>query len=1458
MPGSKLESSQKVILDELVKWHQRHKPATRILNPGRWADARPQFIRELEDLFDRVDLDLYLAGERATQADQEFIPRPKIDNQTKDLMPPFASENLNLRLFFILEARLLRNSMSARNATARALVSSSYQSNSTKVHQHLSHQVALALPVDQRKAYQKIMRYMYLDNNGALDFNAFNTFINKLNAAEFDLFHAADLCEEAYHYGLVKPKTTQETTIVVSGLNTFIKDPGKFKDCAPRELGVHVQQAHQGHGYWQFASLAKPMQAPNPPNIQAQQKALAHARFRMFADFGRMPDNGLLSNKLINLFGKNALLALQDKAERFYSDRSYSKRNEDFETNRIQISQWMVDGIRAMQHFDLLLNCDKLREDERNTLFQAQKVRAIKELDALITEVHSASKSNNNSSQDLLYAKQLKTLQEYKEQLSALLNAVPAEGAFSHNDMLKLQQEMYRGLVYQFHRVQGYLSAQQNFFFENNDNSVLLVDAQAAIQDFSMAYGVRVTDSMLNRAPSEGEKLIDLEDMKQNKFGLFAAQLVDSCEPLLQAQAQAQAGAVADISGKISANQLVLRDRLLEVAIRHGRVTADVEKAHRDKVLREDYRSLLVREKAVFYKGQVGLIESDSQKEERSRVLDTLIHGLEEYKGSTHSVDGFSPLSKEGQHRELLKLARVQGRSSAAAIKLNDLGSASIEFFKDFLGYFERLGAQRPFVMSAAFSIPYMQFGAGAFAMFSSAALAQHLHAFVFAIAKGQAAILHAVGIPITGAEVNHIVTAYNKWLIHSTGIEGAAEAGLVSGVLTSQLLLTMTDSIVNGALNGREKQTFIDTVRQNLSHNNLEDATIEEHIKESISAFLTLSMQLSIAVVSGIGIHLVLAAHIPVLSTVAHPIGILCNVNPEIFAGPLLGNLVQKLFTTKTAGVIYAKVSEIVKGAERSEGDLFGALNQPERARRMKEYRIKAIAEFRREHANIAHELFEAHLGTDGDIKNIAEFNQAISELQDEAISINGKLTPLGELVVSLDLSYSFANSSAKPDPLLCKKNELKELAFSKQLRNLNRQVMQVDDADFKTLIYFIELANSSEQAATAQKNQRSFHITKEHFENLIFENPDLWRLFQDEHSMAQFKALGIERVKFSPLAQVGRFLFQDVLMRYGIGTLAAPFTALYVVLNGKDNVQYPFRQFLGTTLLPALYRTLFIFSLPILPIVDFIRHGFDISKFSLTKGVLNTVLSGVLSLLVLVKNAVGAMVKPFLYVVLRMPELIVAAALTNPLLNALHFAVGITAAAAAVVTAVVLGVPELVVGGFFKLIGSEKWADRCLDLFKAPYQSFSRIMRFMSNWRADHGEGPYGDFARERDALRAKALDFVRDTIRYPLENFANNLAKKIRDVIRIGERQVQKNLYQGSISARGSAGSSLSNDAGSTSVALGQLSSPSPSSAPDVPAADAAASGSGSVVVSQPRPPANHDANQDANQNAPKVAS
>jgi hypothetical protein len=1081
----------------------------------------------------------------------------------------------------------------------------------------------------------------------------------------------------------------------------------------------------------------------------------AAVRFRMFADFGRMPDHGLLSNKMINHFGKHALIGLKDKAERHAKAALLSPRDEALESCSIQLNRWMVDGARCLQHLDLLLNCDEMEPTERAIFFKKQANATLDELDSLIKRVErELGKAGGFAhGEEEIYQRYLDTLNSYKSQVQSLLSKPKYQsGDFSHGKMLSLQQNLYRGLLRQYQIVQGHLGAKQNFFFESYDNSVLFREAQFIVQDFNMAYGIEITEDMLNRGPKPGEKVMDFGEMQQTEFGLFAAQIVDSCETEL----------TGTPSSDILIDNLAHPDRLVPLAQRYERVKEDIEKASRDSGIRAKYNSLAVRTEKVLYDRvterpwySLWLHETEASKKSRALGVDTLTETLRsDIRKQAAAAKAVEPSLTERE--ELLKLARVKGRSSVEAIKLNDLGSGAVDFFKDFFGYFDRLGAQRPFVMAGAFSIPYMQFGFAALGLMGSGAIIAHLQALSLAIAKVEAGALNLAHIPVTGAEINHMIEVIDKGIIHATGTEGAFEALITAGFIPAKIIFVMADSILNAGLSSKQGQDWLAEVRNKYDKLDISDKVAEQQFEEGVKSILALTLQLSLAVAAGIGVHMILASNITALRLLATPIGTICNVNPEIFGGPILGNLVQKLFTTKTAGIIYVKISEMIERVEKSQNNRFSSLNTIEIEGHMSALRTEAIKKFlaTKDMDEELKGLLKNFLTTDEkDIKDYAGLIARIDHLRASEIgnsqkyateTDNGQLTALGTLLMTVDLSYQIANSNPKPDPKAAKINELNELVRTKQLRNAERQVMEVNDADHKTLAYFLELINAPD-ACLPKKDDDKYIQAKAQFENLLFENPNLWRLFEDKKSVDRLNQLNIQRHEFSPLSRLGRFLWKDLIMRYLVGTIASPFTALVVLHKGnKDGVVYPFRQFLGTTFFPALFKTLMnVFIVPALifdVVSNLISHGFNGSKwnFRMTKEIPGAWLNGINNFALIVKGALGAFIMPFLYIVARVPELIVSLLTTNPLTNLAQGVSAVVLLVPTIIGAVIPGLPALLVGGFAKLLGFDKFASQCFNLFKAPLRIPAGGMRVFNDWRESSTDTP-GPFRFELHKARA-----------------------------------------------------------------------------------------------------------------------
>jgi hypothetical protein len=1171
------------IIAAVETWDKNHKLLTTVFNPTRWGRGDPQFIRELRNI------GAPNAGEITTR---------------ETLLTP----DEELELILALESRTLRDSMSARGTTFQSLVMR-HDSNSEQRHRELSEAVELdsLIHPESRAVIRKIMQRLYLQD--IKDTKVIKRLLlGDSGKIELEQLHKLSKeIEDHYFQGTLT--------------ETVVKELSKGQTRQTPQTPQTGLILNQGQAYWKFATPAAPQKSV------AEQKE-AQRKYQAFADLGCLKDNGLLSNKLINIFGTRVLSYKRALAE-------LEPSSIPVKHHEMKLSELMVQKIRIMQDIDLFLN--QLPEKKKALLEEIASIKS--KLDSFEKEPFGSDAKLN-----ALEAKSISVLKAELTQLTKRLgkNDTLQDSRHLNAELIQWQKDAYRHLVQNYQKSQGVLGVRHNGLFENKSNTETTQDAFYAIQEPLINAQVRVTEPMLNRRFQQGEFYVDLDPASVNKpkDAVFAALLVERPDVDMTEMRQIQ--------------------------------------THQKQFIKE----------AEFQKGQYAKIRDPGRKLTQGspwrmdmfsffdHQKDIRISDVKNLKVPTKASVEVEDITQA----ELLRYQRLASRQSAEAIDSDDLISSGTRFLNHFMLIFDEMAAKRPFVMAAAFSVPYMQLGFTGLGLVSHTAFTQHLVHIADLLSAGEAKIAtaaaHSIAAPLAKMgihshvtttlaqfnlqpgqieQVNHLIAEKILW---ATSAESPIEALITSGFIPAQLIFTVADAVVNGLLsdNKIESTSWAKSTIEGLSQKAIEANLCTEAQAEALAKdALTVAMSLTIATMIGIGLHVMLTGKSKALHLLAEMPAQIANTNPAVFYGPSLSNLVQKFFTIKTAGIIYGKMAMITEEIERAEE----AGGEVDKEKIVEKIRNDRIDKYCLKHNIIdGKQIARIKNGDEAEFQVIKPVDAASPEEKDD----------YADLMLTIGLTQDVqAIISPQTQLQVLKQAQFDESIVNKQTRNPDdRTVMTSDSSDKAIVDYFIKLT-STPNVDTEALTGEIFDASKKRFELIMHQNPHLWSLFSDDRSIKVLKDLKVERIHLTPLERGLRFIGRDLIIRYGLGTLASPIVGLYTAIAGKDKVPWPFRQFMGTTLFPAFYKSLYNLgkSIPYVGlavlqavIAPFVA-AFDIATslwnwkadFTATKRILSDIatnigkIPGVIPLGKALYTAFKAVIHPFSEIGVRLPEILAVA---------------------------------------------------------------------------------------------------------------------------------------------------------------------------------------------------------------------
>lgn len=264
-------------------------------------------------------------------------------------------------------------------------------------------------------------------------------------------------------------------------------------------------QDEAGNFYWFFGF--------KPP--RGDQRIATH-KFQFLANMGLLPDNDVLSNKLINIYGKRVFDLLHDKSQTVEENKGLRKRiglklgvtHEDFDDNKrldMHLCWNMVQKIRAVQEIDTLLNTtesDFTAQWERVFDSVADKIQAIK--NDLCHDLQGLREYTDKKYIDDVYNAETNELRNLELELNDLkerLRSVKTKDQYHRNRIIQeWQRETFRSFNHNFRINQGKSSLYGQALplpKENVSNSISYNNAEYAIQEHLYQEWKPVTKSQL-------------------------------------------------------------------------------------------------------------------------------------------------------------------------------------------------------------------------------------------------------------------------------------------------------------------------------------------------------------------------------------------------------------------------------------------------------------------------------------------------------------------------------------------------------------------------------------------------------------------------------------------------------------------------------------------------------------------------------------------------------------------------------------------------------------------------------------------------------------------------------------------------------------------------------------------------------------------------------------------------
>ncbi len=556
-------------------------------------------------------------------------------------------------------------------------------------------------------------------------------------------------------------------------------------------------------------------------------------KFQFLANMGLLDDNEILSNKLINIYGKRLFNLIHDKSRAVDTTKGFRKRvsialglaHDTFSDNKridMHLCSFMVQKIRAIQELDTLLN---ISIDDFNKHFPAV-IKAVRER---INDLENAIPPNGSESyiNDIYKAEreEIVYLQHRLAKLEKHIQELNNKDVYHRNDLLQSwQKRVFRHFNYQFkiHEGRAGLNGKEIAnVFENVSNSNTYIDAEYAIQEHIYSERQPITSTQLWMVDdSNCGNVLNSKNYSHNS--------TQRKELLLGA-------CIAEEVANSQSDRLNCIDQIEEDTLREARDLYQLKKAdlkesslnakkHRPHAVKRFFKSawsfikpesrekdtflsLTSREIPRFFrhlKIQVGMRDKlDRELKDALASLNTIINETPEEKVDDDFLQTRTPnnILKNFQHAPL--------PNPASPLIEDDPITAALDFVNTFALFWDRdLMAKRPFVSMLFFSIPFMQI---ALPVISSTGFLANITSFFLAaeanIAKysGLNALLQLAGQPnLTAANIKGAIDIIRDNAQWFTMAEDPVERVLL-GMVVAKLTYNIGDALTNGIFGDKD-----------------------------------------------------------------------------------------------------------------------------------------------------------------------------------------------------------------------------------------------------------------------------------------------------------------------------------------------------------------------------------------------------------------------------------------------------------------------------------------------------------------------------------------------------------------------------------------------------------------------------------------------------------------------------
>lgn len=576
--------------------------------------------------------------------------------------------------------------------------------------------------------------------------------------------------------------------------------------------------------------------------LNPDKRDISRKKFQTLANLGLLPDNNILSNKLINIFGKRLFDLIHDKSRTVEENKSLRKKiglalgvsHEEISDNkRIDMHLcWMaVQKIRAIQELETLLNTSMTDFDDNVERVINNALKQINELLKLIPKETDETEDYIKK----IYSAEREEIEALKNHLTSLnLKSTHLANLdqYHRNKVIQSWQDAaFRQVNNDFRKHEGRVGLyglSVPLPKENASNSNTYNDAAYAVQEHVYQEWQPVTKSqcwMLDE--SDNSEVLSSQmycknarERKELLLGASICEQLDSFDHIDQISTENLVKARKHYQDRKAAMHTAT---LAEKKKTNFSPLKAIKKYVMPEQIDEETGLKLTSREFARYKRAVqiqlgGRARLDKQLADALQNLEINLRAITDEPVLKPSVE--ATMASRKDESELKSSAKATTAASDSTVnfqyapiphpvaptKEDDVLNAALDFAHTFFLFFDKdMMAKRPYLAMSLFSVPFIQFGLPALA--GSSAVFAKLMASIFTIeaniAKytGLNALLQAtIHQQLTAATIKQATEALCQGVEWMTCAEGTFEKVLV-GFIVAKMCYNVGDLAINNPL---------------------------------------------------------------------------------------------------------------------------------------------------------------------------------------------------------------------------------------------------------------------------------------------------------------------------------------------------------------------------------------------------------------------------------------------------------------------------------------------------------------------------------------------------------------------------------------------------------------------------------------------------------------------------------